>query len=306
MKIIDAHCHLASTLTTPQEFFEGISENIYAKYVAAGIDAISKQEILATIMRSQNDHNGDQLKTEQREAGIYKCCLLAPDFSFAYEKEPTYKQVNDHHIAVCARHKEHFIFFAGVDPRWGQPAADYFESIVRSGKASGFKLYPPCGFSPSDPICFPFYEICAEYKIPVLLHTGPTSPSLTFRYNNPSLIDPAAQKFGNVNFICAHGAINNWQEHILLAKYRANIFLDVSGFVDSCTGVSWQSHLAMIFKCGINHKLIFGTDWPVFKNKGSFSSLLDEIYGANFGLSASDMDNFMFANFNRLIQSEPR
>lgn len=58
----------------------------------------------------------------------------------------------------------------------------------------------------------------------------------------------------------------------MLATSRPNIYLDVSGFQGHV-----KRRLRQIFECGINHKLIFGTDWPVFRLQGPQKSFVESI-----------------------------
>lgn len=303
-KLIDGHCHLASLKATPREFFSGIASNMASAARARG-NAIPKDAFVKILESQQDDDDGDQLVQAHRDANIDSSCLLAPDFSFAFGKTPTYEAVIAEHIAVCKRHEGHFRLFAGIDPRWGKSAYLYFESVVKLGIVSGLKLYPPCGFSMSDPICFPLYEICGAYNIPVLYHSGPTSPTLSFRYCDAFDIDDASMQFKNVNFIAAHGAINLWQDHILLAKYRPNIYLDISGFLGFSTGPCWKEHLSHVFSCGVNHKIIFGTDWPVFRSKGNFASVMQEIFtyrSTNYKVvGQTDSENILYKNMEHLL-----
>lgn len=302
-KVIEGHCHLASSKVVPESFFLGVAENLSAKSRGQG-KYIPADKMLQLLLAQHVDHDGDALVAEQLEAGISSAVLLAPDFSYALESEPTYKKIIDHHLRVCKRHPGHFELFAGVDPHWGVDAISFFESLVQSGDAKGLKLYPPCGYSPSDPVCYPLYEICDNYKIPVLLHTGPTSPALSFRYTDPFLLDDAAKRFPKVNFIAAHGAVNNWKEHLMLAKFRPNVFLDISGFHGVVGEGGWKAHVLQLLHEGMNHKIIFGTDWPIFRTHGSMKQVIDEYLGEGGllqNLPQNDIKNFMYRNIESIL-----
>lgn len=305
--VIEGHCHLASTKAVPEAFFRGVAMNMAASAKGQG-RSIREDAMLNVLLAQHGDHYGDRLVSEHQEAGVSGAVLLVPDFSYALESELSYREVIYHHIQVCKRHQGHFYLFPGVDPRWGHEALSFFEMLVKNGFANGLKLYPPCGFSPSDPICYPLYEICKSYDIPVLLHTGPTSPALTFRYADPFLLDDAAKDFPEVRFIAAHGAVNYWKEHLMLAKFRPNIFLDVSGFHAVVGECGWREHLKKILSEGLNHKLIFGTDWPIFRAQGTMKSLLSEFFsedGVLSSLSECDVKKFMFYNISSVIGCSP-
>ena len=43
-----------------------------------------------------------------------------------------------------------------------------FRKSIEQYHFSGFKVYPPCGFEIDDERLFPYYEICDNYRLPVL------------------------------------------------------------------------------------------------------------------------------------------
>jgi predicted TIM-barrel fold metal-dependent hydrolase len=149
----------------------------------------------------------------------------------------------------------------------------------------GFKVYPPCGFSPSSSALFPFYEICERYGVPVLLHIGPTSPALSFDTCHPFLIDEAARRFPTVPFILAHGAVSFVEECTMLCRFRPNVYLDVSGYQLTLEGDGNCSAVRRLVSQDIAHKVLFGTDWPVFRLQGTQGSFVERLTGAAGALS---------------------
>ena len=304
-RIIDGHCHLASSRCIPPAFFAGVASNMVRKMWSQGVSA--DQEKLVRMLQAQyDDHDGDKLIAKMDEAGIAKTVLLAPDFSYACEAEYTYNDVALQHASVRERHPERFYVFVGVDPRWGKAGYEFFDRAVREHGFEGLKLYPPCGYSPSDPQLFPLYEICAQYGLPVLLHTGPTSPALEFADARPWAIDGAARNFPTVNFILAHGGVNFVEEAKLMCQYRPNVYLDFSGFPTLSGPGGWRAHLSELFTHNIHHKIIFGTDWPVFSMKDDLhamvSGLLEED-GPLSRLPASAVKAVMGGTIESLIPS---
>lgn len=264
--IIDGHCHLASSHCIPFEFFRGVASNtarqITHQGITSNVDSITKM-----LIAQHSDHMADGLVSQMDEAGIAKSILLAPDFTFVFKTETSIAEIAAQHLEVRKRHPDKFYIFQGVDPRWGKEGYDFFEKTVGEYGFEGLKLYPPCGYSPSDKALYPLYEICRDKGLPVLLHTGPTTPTLSFEFANPYLIDTAAKDFPDINFILAHGGINFVEEAKLLCKYRPNVYLDISPFPVVMSSEGWESHLESLFKQQINHKIIFGTDWPVYSKK---------------------------------------
>jgi hypothetical protein len=262
--IIDAHCHIASLDIIPPSFLRGILANMELAMAARGVRA-GRAKLEQLITSRFQDLWCDELVSEMDAAGIAQSVLLAADFTYALKDSHfTIEQILEHHQAVCLRHPGRFYVFSGVDPRWGADGIDLFERSIREFGFHGFKIYPPCGFQPSDPILFPYYEICAQWNIPVLLHIGGTCPALAFDTAAPVLLDPAARAFPNVNFILAHGSVSYVEECAMMCSFRPNVYIDISGFQSADLEL-----LDQLFRRGFRHKVLFGTDWPFFRLQGS-------------------------------------
>lgn len=301
--VVDGHCHLASSRCIPRDFFVGVARNMARTQSAR--ERPGEVEKLARVMELQyQDHDADRLIRKMDEAGIARTVLLAPDFTHVFTSQYSLEDMAAQHAAVRARHPGRFHVFFGVDPRWGRSGHDLFERVVERYGFEGLKVYPPCGFSPSDERMFPLYEICAARGLPVLLHTGPTTPTLDFRYADPYLIDAASKLFPGVNFILAHGGVNFVEQAKLMCRYRANVYLDISGYPVAMSAGGWQQHLADLFSQNINHKIIFGTDWPVFSMKDDLSDMVGDLLhetGPMRDLTAPVVAAIMAGTINNLL-----
>jgi len=274
--IIDGHCHVASTEFTPRSFVEGVIDNVLSALAAQGLRP-DRNNLIKLYLDKMQDPDCNELIAEMAEAGIEKAVLLLPDFTYALKDSTlTISEMFDRHHTLLQQHSDKFFVFAGVDPRWGADGIQLFEKAVKEFGFHGLKLYPPCGYSPSDRALYPYYEICAQHGLPVLTHTGATSPALAFEIARPIFIDQAALDFRNVNFILAHGSVAYVEECIMLCAFRPNIYLDISGFEMSPV----ESLNPLIYR-GINHKIIFGTDWPVFRMQGSQKSFVEKLLDDN-------------------------
>lgn len=270
---IDGHTHVASDRYVPRAFFEGIAANMVEGMRTMGV-VPSRQSVLDRILRQNQDHEGDLLIQEMDKSGVEHAVLLAPDFTYALESTWTISDIAQAHRNILNKHPGRLSILLGVDPRWGRDGVDLFERAVVEWGFRGLKLYPPCGYSPSDALLDPFYEICRAHGLPVLLHTGPTSPALSFEEAHPMLIDRAARRFPEVNFILAHGGVVNFEHVSQQCMYRPNVYCDISGFPALGALERWSSLLHERFHSGIGHKMIFGTDWPVFRGRESYSAVM--------------------------------
>jgi predicted TIM-barrel fold metal-dependent hydrolase len=304
VRIIDAHCHIASSEHIPKSFIEGGISNVLSSLEAQGIRT-TREKLIAIYMHKMQDPLCDTLVSEMNQAGIAKSILLAADFTYAlHDCALTVEESYLRHRDILQRHPGRFEVFGGMDPRWGKDGIDLFERSLREFGFRGFKLYPPCGFSPSDPAIFPFYEICAQYRVPVVSHIGPTSPALSFTPTYPFLLDDAARKFPAVNFIMAHGAVSFVEECAMLCSFRPNLYMDISAFQSAMRRDGNADAVKAAVSKGINHKILFGTDWPVFRLQGDQRSFVDAVCGTDgplSHLSEADRALILHGNAERLL-----
>lgn len=292
--LYDAHTHISSDHFIPDKFLLGVADNIRAKIIAQGVPCETK-DILQNIKSSSQDHNCDEMIQNMNECDISKSILLLPDFTYWAESNINIKDMYLEHKRVVESHPGRFHVFCGIDPRH-ENALELFKFGIENCGFSGLKLYPPCGYSPSDKSLFPIYEYCESKSLPVLLHTGPTSPTMNFKYSNPYLIDEAARAFKGVNFILAHGGVFNIKSCVELCAYRHNIFLDIAGFPGILDSKGWGNSINSLLNLGINHKIIFGTDWPIIKYPGGHKKLINEFH--NILSTIPKRDSEMIGNKN--------
>lgn len=271
-KVIDAHCHIASLDFIPPSFADGVVANLELVLASQGI--LAQPEKLRKIYYTKfQDPLCDELVSEMDAAGIDQSVLLAADFTYVLKDcRLTIEEILLHHQKVCQRHPGRFFVFAGVDPRWGTDGIELFERSIRDFDFHGLKVYPPCGFQSSDPRLYPYYEICAQWRIPVLIHIGGTCPALEFDVTSPVLLDKAARDFPQVNFILAHGSVSYVEECTMMCMFRPNVYLDVSGFQTADLSL-----LDTLFRRGFRHKILFATDWPLFRQQGTQSQCLSRL-----------------------------
>lgn len=296
--IIDFHCHIAAEMCFPPSFRSGVVDNMTLALASRGVP-VTREKVARMHDGTLQDPLCDQLVTEMDEAGIGEAVLLLPDFTYALpDGSHTIEELIDHHRLVRDRHPGRFRVLAGVDPRWGADGVALFERSINEHGFDGLKLYPPCGYRLSDRSLYPFYEICAAHSLPVLTHIGATSPALTSEPAQPVYVDRAAQDFPGVDFVLAHGSVHYPDECAMLCNNRPNIYLDVSGYErESMVG------LRRLFERGIGHKVLFGTDWPIFRLQGRQRGFVDRLSREAYppGMSDTERDMFLFANATRLL-----
>jgi uncharacterized protein len=300
--IVDCHTHLASPMVLPEIFFDGWVDNV-RRLLPPGLPPAHLRRIEKSFRLPIADPLGDQLVAEMNEAGIDVAVSLIIDFGLAFPGHvPPLEESFAAHRALASRHPGRFVVFAGIDPRRGQAGVELFERSLVEWGFRGLKLYPPCGFSPTDAALEPFYELCAQHRVPVLLHTGPTTPKLTFRTAHPSCVEEAAHRFPGVDFILGHGAVVHRDDAALLAEYRPNIYLDTGGFQVTHRRGEWAEALAFFKRRGLLRKLLFGSDWPVHSQYGPLKTWVERLSVSEGLLTEAEVQWILWDNAREVLK----
>lgn len=235
---------------------------------------------------------------EMENAGVDRSVLLVADFTARLGDPPfSIEQENSFVAEAQKRYPDKVISFYGIDPR--RPgAADSFQRAISEWGVQGIKIHPSVGFFPHDPVCYPFYELCAVHDLPVLFHVGPAShPWLYSRFCHPLEFDQVAADFPNVTMIMGHAGHEWWADCLALARGHLNMVLDLSG---------WQLKLRdrpeealhaidrMRNFVGIN-RLLWGNDFPGPRDRISLRQCREVFVNlpslaAKHGYSFSDAD----------------
>src|SRR5499426_2843473 len=177
------------------------------------------------------------------------------------------KQVpNEDVLALAKANADVVIAFASVDPTRGAEAVASAERLIAAG-VRGFKLHPPVQqFHANDRLAYPFYEVIAEAKLPVIIHTGHSGigtgmrggGGVRLKYGNPMDIDDVAVDFPDMPIVLAHPSFP-WQDEALsICLHKPQVYIDLSGWSPkyfSPTLIQYANTL-------LRHKMLFGSDFP--------------------------------------------
>jgi len=136
----------------------------------------------------------------------------------------------------------------------------------------GIKLY--CGYEhyyPYDKRYQKVYDICMEYRVPVMIHTGDVySSEAKLRYAHPLNVDDIAVDYPELRIVICHLG-NPWITDCQEVLYKnLNVYSDISGLVvgafrlPSVTRYVSQINDLLDY-VGKPHRLIYGSDWPISK-----------------------------------------
>jgi uncharacterized protein len=174
---------------------------------------------------------------------------------------------NDEVAALAARNADVMIAFASVDPTRGFAAVSEAERLIAHG-ARGFKLHPPLQqFHANDRLAYPFYEVVAAAKLPVIFHTGhsgigtgmPGGGGVRLKYGNPMDIDDVAVDFPDMPIIMAHPSFPWQDEAISVCLHKPQVYIDLSGWSPKYFSPTLVQYANTLLK----NKVLFGSDYPL-------------------------------------------
>jgi predicted TIM-barrel fold metal-dependent hydrolase len=175
---------------------------------------------------------------------------------------------NDDVIAFAADNSDIMMAFASVDPMRGADAVKEARRLIATGGIRGFKLHPPLlQFFPNDKAAYPFYEVVAEAKLPVIFHTGhsgigtgmPGGGGVRLKYGNPMDIDDVAVDFPDMPIIMAHPSFPWQDEAISVCLHKPQVYIDLSGWSPKYFSPILIQYANTLLK----KKMLFGSDYPL-------------------------------------------
>jgi uncharacterized protein len=175
---------------------------------------------------------------------------------------------NDDVASFAADNSDIMMAFASVDPMRGADAVKEARRLIASGGVRGFKLHPPLQqFHANDKAAYPFYEVIAEAKLPVIFHTGhsgigtgmPGGGGVRLKYGNPMDIDDVAVDFPDMPIIMAHPSFPWQDEAISVCLHKPQVYIDLSGWSPKYFSPILIQYANTLLK----KKMLFGSDYPL-------------------------------------------
>ena len=174
---------------------------------------------------------------------------------------------NDQVAQFAAEHADIAIAFCSINPHRGRAGVEDAKRLVASGAVRGLKLHPPVQeFFPNDRVAYPLYEVFAEAKLPVLIHTGHSGigtgvrggGGIRLKYGNPVPVDDVAVDFPDMPIIMAHPSFPWQDEAISICLHKPQVYIDLSGWSPKYFSATLVQYANTVLK----HKVLFGSDYP--------------------------------------------
>ena len=283
MKVIDAHTH-----TWSREIIS--HKDLEARRIAA--ERVGADPVL--------DSTIDALRKAMLTSGVERAVVLPIDSGFHQEMPLTLSEKTDWHANEVAGDKN-IITFVGLDPRRGEEGLRELERAVKEKGCRGWKMYPPNGFYPDNEEFDPYYRLCIDLDIPVLIHQGFTPRFKHVKYARPVYVDRVASDFPDLRIILAHVGVP-WQDEVLMvASKNPNVSVDVSGWQVFASTVPMKVY-QMIGDAKILRifpkRVLFGSDFPLFEYTMSLKKWVDFFTGMQLPTELVDQ------GYNQIRQDE--
>ncbi len=171
---------------------------------------------------------------------------------------------------AAARHPDVLIPFGSVDPARGAAGVRTARRLVENHGVRGFKFHPSVqAFEPNNRAVYPLYAELEALGVPALFHTGqtgigsglPGGRGIRLRYSDPMLLDDVAADFPGLTIILAHPSVPWQDEAIAVARHKANVYIDLSGWSPKY----FPPQLVQAANTFLRDKVLFGSDYPLIR-----------------------------------------
>ena len=242
LAVVDAHMHVPRLSTVSPAWMRWAAE-------------YGKDSGWREVFGPEGDPVPARLDTYLDHEGVDAALLFAE-----YSPRATGIQPAEDLLPIIAHNPARFRLVANVNPHLHvSPAAEAARQLDLGAVA--VKVHPVHGgFDPATPDMYEVYALCAERKVPVIVHTGPSIfPGSQPEAGDPMLIDPIAADFPGVTFVLAHGGRGGtYSRAARMALARDNVWLDLAGLPPK----RLPDYYAGFDLARLAAKWIFATDWP--------------------------------------------
>jgi predicted TIM-barrel fold metal-dependent hydrolase len=245
---------------------------------------IDPERLTAFDVHVHLEHTGEQTETDKQAAAYFKGGAsrdpkeMAEYYRsrnmafvvFTVDEQLTGvpRRSNDEVAQFASDNSDIAIAFASINPHRGADGVREARRLVESGAVKGLKLHPPIQeFYANDRIAYPLYEVFAEFRLPVVFHTGHSGIGTGMRggggirqkYGNPLPIDDVAVDFPDMPIIMAHPSFPWQDEAISICLHKPQVYIDLSGWSPKYFSPTLVQYADTLLK----HKVLFGSDYPM-------------------------------------------
>ena len=194
-------------------------------------------------------------------AGIDRAFVLPMTF-----EEQEIPAANDFIVESCRQHPRTFIGVCAVPVHDRRAARAEVDRMVEAGMF-GLKLHPSLQkFDPADHAMYPIYEHAQAVRMPILMHSGVSTPYASDRLCRPMAIDDVLCEFPGLVVILAHGGRLWHDEAAMILRKHVNAYIDISANVGRDGSSFVMARLLRVVKAwtGGVDRVLFGSDYPFY------------------------------------------
>ena len=249
MNLIDIHSHWGTrrgyTLRTPEELAQQKKTwNSEPKYVTE-----------------------DEMAMYFRESGV----RTVLDFGFTkFMPLEEAKPVFDYGFETQRAHPDVILgHWVHIDPHTGTAGVRELRRLIDNAPGFiGFAVSGSGSGPASDPAWKPFYELCIEAKIPVLIFVGttglgaglPGGGGILLDDCHPRHLDYAAAKFPQLTIVAGRPGWPWQTETIAVLMHKRNIWYEVHGWSPKYFAPDLKHEISR----RLRERMMFGADYPLF------------------------------------------
>ncbi|CAN5708248.1 amidohydrolase family protein [soil metagenome] len=262
--IIDCHVHISATTPAHGLMSRKLLDSFAFRFMQwkfglAGEDAGAEQALEALLARTIDD-------AAMLDAAVVLAFDGVCDDRGEIDLGRTHFYVTNQYVIELSQRHPKMLFGASINP-YRRDAIAELERCVKNGAVLMKWLPIVQGFNPADKRCEQFYEALADYRLPLLAHTGgeKSLPRVDDSLADPILLLPALKR--GVTVIMAHcgtrsvpGEIDYVDTFVDLAKRFPNCYGDTSAL---CLPTRWHAWPKILRDSEVREKLIHGSDWPI-------------------------------------------
>jgi predicted TIM-barrel fold metal-dependent hydrolase len=220
------------------------------------------KDMLTAMKPSVVDPEGDGVIELMDKAGVDKAVIFPVDWE-AVTGSPNVpvRDQNKAHADAAKKHKGRFVPVYALNPTRGD-AMDRAKEAIEDWGMKGFYFMPASGFRPDDPVCFPIYEKCVEWKVPMIIHSG--KEIAHWDYCHPFRIANVGLMYPELKVVIGHAGTRIYRREAIEASIVPNVYMDFSeyqGFWHLQPDKFYNWLRDAIDACG-PEKVMFGSGFP--------------------------------------------
>jgi predicted TIM-barrel fold metal-dependent hydrolase len=154
--------------------------------------------------------------------------------------------------------------------RYTQSDLRELSEFLQDGKVKGIKIYPGYEpFYPWDQRCKVLFDLCIEYDVPLMIHSGDTfTPTGRLKFAHPLEVDEVAVDYPDLKIVICHLG-HPWLRDCMEVVYKnSNVYADISGLVLGDFDSKFERWMKkqveeVMLYAGDPSFFLYGSDWPL-------------------------------------------